>query len=322
MNLQVLLSGFSDIFFRAIPRRFLCVVMLSLAVSVGGAQTLKKNQSYIDYIAQYKDLAIEEMLHHKIPASITLAQGLLESGAGSSDLARRGNNHFGIKCHGWSGRTMTHDDDLNGECFRAYDNVKQSFDDHSAFLKRDRYKSLFQLKMTDYVGWARGLKACGYATNPKYAQTLISIIETYSLYQYDKAKSYDHFVASHSGSDRPVQGGKLHPIYIFNKNYYLKARSGETLDMIAEEVGISARKLAKYNERPRKGELAKGEIIYLKKKQKKAPKEFKKKPHVVQKGESMYSIAQMYGIRLKYLYKMNDLDPESSLRIGQQLRVR
>lgn len=321
MNLQVLLSRSRTFSHYAFTRLLLVAVGSAMTASLM-AQTLKRNQNYIDYIAQYKDLAIEEMLRYKIPASITLAQGLLESGAGSSDLARKGNNHFGIKCHGWSGRTMTHDDDLNGECFRAYDNVKQSFEDHSKFLKRDRYQKLFQLKITDYEGWARGLKECGYATNPKYAQTLISIINTYELYQYDRARSFDRFVATHTGTDRPVRkGATLHPIYRFNDNYYLKARPGDNLDLIAQEVGISARKLAKYNERPRAGELSEGEIVYLKKKQKKAPKQYSQ-PHVVRKGESFYSIAQMYGIRLKSLYKMNGLSPDHTLRVGQRLRVR
>ncbi len=301
----------------------LVIALTLLFPSALQAQQVKKNQKYVDYIAQYKDLAIEEMLHNKIPASITLAQGLLESGAGSSDLARKGNNHFGIKCHGWSGRTMTHDDDLNGECFRAYDNVKQSFQDHSKFLKRDRYQKLFNLKTTDYVGWAQGLKECGYATNPKYAQTLISIIETYELYNYDRARSFDRFVAEHSGTGRPVrQGASLHPIYLFNKNYYVKARVGDTFELIAKEIGISAKKLASFNERPLNDGLTEGEVVYLKKKQKKAPKEFKDKPHVVKRGESMYSIAQKYGIRLKSLYKMNGLSPDFNLREGQRLILR
>ena len=148
----------------------------------------KWNKAYQDYIDLYKDIAIEQMLKHNIPASITLAQGLLESGAGRSTLAVKGNNHFGIKCHEWNGPTMIKSDDRPDDCFRVYTNPKQSYEDHSAFLKRPRYKSLFQLSRTDYRGWARGLKACGYATNPAYAQSLINIIEPYQLYIYDNAK--------------------------------------------------------------------------------------------------------------------------------------
>lgn len=144
---------------------------------------IRRNSVYQTYIDLYKDLAIEEMVRHKIPASITLAQGLLESAAGRSELARKGNNHFGIKCHGWTGRRVYYDDDERNECFRAYDNVSQSFEDHSMFLsKQNRYSRLFRLSMTDYKGWARGLKACGYATNPRYADKLIEIIELYELY--------------------------------------------------------------------------------------------------------------------------------------------
>ena len=153
---------------------------------------MKWNQSYQTYINQYKDLAIEQMLRYRIPASITLAQGLFESRAGQSDLARQGNNHFGIKCHNWTGPTQYHDDDAHGECFRVYQDAKESYEDHSRFLaKQPRYSRLFSLNTTDYKGWAHGLKSCGYATNPQYANKLIQIIELYRLQDYDKAKSYD-----------------------------------------------------------------------------------------------------------------------------------
>ena len=141
-----------------------------------GAQ-LKWNQAYQTYINQYKDLAIEQMLRYRIPASITLAQGLFESAAGRSDLVRQGNNHFGIKCHNWTGPTQYHDDDARGECFRVYQDARDSYEDHSKFLARQpRYARLFELSQHDYKGWARGLKACGYATNPQYASKLIQII--------------------------------------------------------------------------------------------------------------------------------------------------
>lgn len=316
------LKPLSPFFSMLTTKRLIIGIVLALCVLSAHAQQYKRHQNYVDYIEQYKDLAIEQMLNHKIPASITLAQGLLESAAGASDLARKGNNHFGIKCNGWTGKTMNHDDDLNGECFRVYNSVRESYEDHSKFLERDRYKKLFQLSITDYEGWARGLKECGYATNPKYAQNLIGIIQTYELYQYDKAKSYDHFMAQHANDQAANQEDLLHPIYRFNKNYYLRARKGDTYDIIAKEVGISARKLAKYNEQPRKTKLVEGEVVYLKKKQKKAPKEYKKQPHVVKAGDSMYAIAQMYGIRLKSLYKMNKLSPDHTLRKGEKLKLR
>ena len=281
-----------------------------------------QTKQYQRYIEQYRDIAIEQMLKWKVPASITLAQGLLESAAGQSSLATQGNNHFGIKCHGWSGRTIYRDDDLKNECFRAYGSAYESFEDHSKFLATgQRYRSLFQLKITDYKGWARGLKAAGYATNPRYAQSLIDIIENYNLSQYDNAKGYDKFMVERS-HDARVNGQPLHPIYIYNKNYYLYARQGDTFRSLADEIGISYRKLARYNERDKRDALEPGEIIWLKKKQKKAPKEYKKIPHVVQAGESMYTIAQKYGIRLESLYKLNRLTPDYSIRVGDQLRLR
>jgi hypothetical protein len=297
----------------------LCFICASTSV---GAQ-MKWNQQYQNYIYQYKDLAIEQMLRYHIPASITLAQGLFESRAGLSQLARQGNNHFGIKCHGWSGRTISQDDDYNGECFRAYNNARDSYEDHSKFLANNtRYSRLFRLSQRDYRGWARGLKECGYATNPRYAQKLIEIIELYKLYQYDSARSYDKFMAARSGKDQPARrGGTLHPIRIYNKNYYLIARDGDTFKSIGKETELPWKKIAKYNERDKHDVLKAGDIVYLKKKQRHALKVFKNRPHVVVAGESMYDIAQKYGIRLKSLYKMNNLDYDHQIRVGEKLRV-
>ena len=156
-------------------RRYIFLLLaLFLAFSEASAQQAVWNQRFQDYFDTYKDVAIEQMLKYHIPASITLAQGVLESGAGRSELTRKANNHFGIKCHGWTGRKSYHDDDELGECFRAYDSAYESYQDHSVFLtSSQRYSSLFRLKQTDYKGWARGLKACGYATSPTYATRLI-----------------------------------------------------------------------------------------------------------------------------------------------------
>lgn len=299
---------------------FFFLLFLSGMLSVG-AQS-KWNARYQQYIDQYKDCAIEQMLKWKVPASITLAQGLLESGAGQSRLAVKGNNHFGIKCHGWGGRSVYHDDDKRNECFRAYDSPFESFEDHSRFLVNgQRYQGLFRLELTDYKGWARGLKAAGYATNPKYADLLIDIIQLYRLYEYDKAKSYDKFITEHARNSK-VGGQPLHPIKIYNKNYYLLARRGDTFRSIGNEVGISYKKLAKYNERGKNDVLAEGEMVWLKKKQTKAPKEYKNYLHSVRPGESMYSIAQKYGIRLKSLYKINNMSPDHTLMVGETLRLR
>ena len=300
-------------------RNILFLFLMTGSVSVV-AQQQKWNQRYQTYIDQYRDMAIEQMLRNKIPASITLAQGILESGAGNSELVKKGNNHFGIKCHGWTGRTVHKDDDAKQECFRAYNNAQESYEDHSKFLtKNKRYSQLFSLSITDYKGWAHGLKACGYATNPNYAPMLINLIELYKLYEYDRAKSDDKFMAQNSGHR---QDGFLHPIHIYNKNYFLQARKGDTFKSIGKEIGISGKKIAKYNERDYNSPLVENEMIWLKKKQKKAEASYKKRPHRVKAGESMYSIAQYYGIRLKSLYKMNKLSPDYELRIGDELRVR
>lgn len=293
---------------------FLCMfVAFQTAIS----QTMTWNQRYQNYFDKYKDVAVEQMLKYRIPASITLAQGVLESAAGNSELATKANNHFGIKCNGWTGRKSYHDDDARNECFRAYDSVYESYQDHSVFLTTSkRYSNLFQLKLTDYKGWARGLKTCGYATSPTYATKLIEIIELYKLYQYDTAKHFDKFQA------QQVKGGDSRQIYAFNKNYYLKARRRDTFRSLAKEVDISYRKLARYNERDKNDVLEEGEIVWLKKKQNKAPKNYKGRLHYVKNGESIYSISQLYGIKLKKLYKLNNLPPTYQIRVGDALRVR
>lgn len=302
-------------------KKILAVLLLAVCTLTAVAQ-MRRNTAYLNYISQYKDLAIEQMLRYRVPASITLAQGLLESRAGLSDLAVRGNNHFGIKCHGWTGRKTYHDDDEAGECFRAYDNARQSYEDHSRFLSQNsRYARLFSLDRTDYRGWAKGLKACGYATNPNYANSLIGIIETYGLSQYDRANTYDRFLERHT-ADTPARPGEtLHQIYSYNDNYYVVAREGDTYTSIAKEVGLSARKIAKYNERNKKDTLSPGEYVYLKKKRKKAEKKYKKRPHVVKAGESLYSIAQYYGVRTKILYKKNNLSPDYQISVGDRIKV-
>lgn len=304
-------------------RKLFLLLLFALTASFAGAQ-MKWNQRYQTYINQYRDLAIQQMLRYNIPASITLAQGLLESGAGYSELAARSNNHFGIKCHGWTGRKSYHDDDDTQECFRAYDNVYESYEDHSVLLStQPRYSSLFSLRKSDYKGWAHGLKKCGYATSPTYAQKLIGIIELYKLHEYDKATKYDRFMEQRTYKDTPAaKGGMAHPIHAYNKNYYIVAREGDTFKSIGEELGLSYRKIAKYNERNKKDKLSAGDIVYLKKKQKKAEKTYKNRPHVVKAGDSMYSIAQYYGIRLKSLYKKNGLSPDYKIKVGDTLRVR
>jgi hypothetical protein len=277
------------------------------------------NQNYLRYIEQYHKTAVEQMRLYKIPASITLAQGLLESGAGESYLARVANNHFGIKVStDWTGPYVLRDDDAPNEKFRKYKNAEQSYVDHSIFLQRKRYASLFNLKITDYKGWAYGLKRCGYATSPTYAQNLITIIERYSLTRFDHVGNIS--IKDLVRANATMIGG--YQLAINNGIPYIRSHQGDDLKSISKVVGVPARKLRKYNELSKNCVLNEGDIIYLEKKARKAAKEMRRKPHTVQRGESMYSIAQSYGIRLKNLYKMNRMSPEDDLEVGTSLRVR
>lgn len=287
----------------------------------------RRSQQYVNYINKYKNLAISQMYEYGIPASITLAQGLLESGAGSSELATKGNNHFGIKCgSSWTGPTMAHDDDRRNDCFRVYKSVEQSYIDHAVFLQRSRYRSLFRLDRKDYKGWARGLKACGYATSSTYAQKLINIIELYELAIYDSAPMPTVSPViddTPSLAAQPVIEEPVTAIVYANGIPYAIAGRGETLDAISKKYGISVRKLRKYNELSKTAEISAGDIVYLAKKKTKASREFRKNCwHKVTIGQSMYDVAQMYGIRLKYLYKRNFKDLDYIPKAGDLLKVR
>ena len=290
-----------------------------LFVFAASMQAQRRNARYNEYIKQYAPLAVEQMRRHKIPASITLAQGLLESGAGQSKLARKSNNHFGIKCGGgWRGRTVRHDDDARNECFRAYRNPMDSYEDHSLFLRRGaRYAFLFNLKITDYRGWARGLKKAGYATDPSYANRLITIIEDYDLYKYDSqgiVRNWEKLVKKKPWLARP------HQVFIANGIAYVVARDGDTFQALGKEFGISWKKLVKYNDLQKDYTLEEGDIIYLKEKKKKATKPYT--VYVVKDGDSMHAISQKYGIRLKNLYKMNRKEADYVPEVGDRLRLR
>ena len=288
-------------------------LFLILIISCLTLQAQTRNKQYEDYIKKYRELAVEEMKRYHIPASITLAQGLLESGAGQSTLARKSNNHFGIKCGSdWYGKTVSHDDDARGECFRAYKHPKDSYEDHSKFLAgRPRYASLFNLNITDYKGWARGLKKAGYATNPRYADQLIGIIELYGLHQYD----------TKDGLKWMKENPNPHQPYIANGLVYIVVRAGDSWKSISKEFDISQKKLRKYNDLYKGYALQVGDILYLEKKNKKADKEHI--VHVLRAGESMYSISQKYGIRLKNLYKLNKMhENDPAPEVGTILRLR
>ena len=282
-----------------------------------------RNSAFERYIEHYKDIAVEQMRKHGIPASITLAQGLLESGGGNSELARKSNNHFGIKCGAdWQGRYVTHFDDNRNERFRVYDSPAQGFEDHSQFLLKPRYQRLFRLSILDYKGWARGLKACGYATSPTYADRLIDIIELYKLNDFDEDPRAPKFVMPEY-RDVPVQPVNLfHPRVSNNRIPCVVARRGDTWDSLSRELKISKKNLLKYNEAFEEMEIEEGSFVYLQKKASKGPDSMKGKWHKIQRGESMYSIAQKYGIRLPSLYKMNYKDADFEPVEDDLLRVR
>lgn len=282
----------------------------------------QQNKAYLDYIHKYAPLAIDQMNRHRIPASITLSQGLLESAAGKSTLATEAHNHFGIKASsGWNGPYVVRDDDAKGEHFRKYNTDAESFEDHSLFLKKSRYASLFQLDIHDYKGWARGLKNCGYATSPTYADNLIRIIENYQLYQYDGTKISSQQVTTMvvlSESDRFFQS---HPVMRCNKKYYIILLPGDNLDTVARVTGKSKRNLLSYNDLPSGVNPAPGSVIYLQKKRTKADRSFRKTPHILQAGQSLYDVAQMYGVRLSSIYKMNKFPADYMPHVGESIRV-
>lgn len=296
---------------------FLCVCAVAM-------QAQGTSQQYLNYIERYKYIAIDQMLRYKIPASITLAQGLLESGAGTSSLAREANNHFGIKCgRSWTGPYVLCDDDARNEKFRKYRSAEESYEDHSRFLQQARYSSLFELSKKNYKGWAHGLKRCGYATNPRYGHLLIDLIERYDLTQYDRYTSSRSLV-DYGNIDCALNGESLpaHLVYHNNENYYVIAKAGDTFELLAEETGVPARNIRKCNELPKGYKLQVGDVLYLERKRKKAAKKYKNVPHVVQAGESMYSISQKYGIRLQSLYDMNKLPADYSIKVDDRLRIR
>jgi len=275
----------------------------------------KKEQSFIDYINKYSDLAIQHKDKYKIPASITLAQGILESGAGSSELAKQSNNHFGIKCHSdWKGARVYYQDDIPNDCFRKYKSVEESYEDHSKFLVQwPRYAVLFKYNIRDYTAWAKGLQACGYATNKGYANKLIQIIEDYELYKYDVLTP----VKKKTAKKNPVL---LRDVYKTYNLIYVLAKADDSFDKIADETGFKVKDLIKYNEVPENFPLKEDDIVYLQMKKKKAdiPYFF----HIVKVGESMHSISQQYGIRLKNLYKINNKDPAYVPTEGEALQLR
>lgn len=298
---------------------------LSLMGLFAQAQPSEPRMSKNDYIERFRDQAIREMHASGVPASITLAQGMLESDYGNSPLAKYANNHFGIKCHtGWEGPTFIQDDDERNECFRKYYDAYDSYRDHSEFLRtRERYSFLFELKSTDYKGWARGLKQAGYATNPKYADLLIRIIEENNLHQYDGIdKLPENAVAEVKKEQKQNSVPKVlsvRQIEVSDNNIkYVLAEKGDTPESIARRNNIGAWQVVRYNDLDGVEYLVPGEIVYLQPKRNNAHVDF----HTVAAGETLRDISQKYGVKIKRLLKMNGWAASYVPQPGEQVRLR
>jgi len=298
-------------------------------VTSGFAQSSSAREAYID---KYKSVAMRNMKEFKIPASITLAQACLESGNGQSELARRSNNHFGIKCHSsWNGKKTYHDDDRKKECFRVYDHVYDSYADHSRFLQKSRYEKCFQLKITDYKGWAHELKKAGYATNPKYPQLLIRIIEENELWRIDQEvlkgkepkkpkkepKEPKHTPRETGSFEAGVidMYGSYEVRKSENNIKFITATGGEGVAEVADALELGPWQIKMYNDVGNDHQFAKGDIIYIQPKRSKANVKF----HVVKNGETIESISQEYGIKQGAIYRKNRMASGTPLKVGQKL---
>jgi len=322
----------------------ICIAGSSLAHTDGPKITRDQ------YILEWKDEAIYQMALHKIPASITLAQGILESGDGNSRLATEANNHFGIKCHSdWTGPKIFEDDDAKSECFRKYDDARSSYEDHSVFLQRKRYESLFEYKTDDYKAWARGLKACGYATNPKYPELLIKLIEEFELHTYDEEgmnyirkgtlpERTNSAVTANTKpdkKDRPKDksrnekqdgstrqeinlGGRTIAVSE-NRIKYVTAKAGDTPEKIANDLGLNPWQIKKYNELENLNTTFKsGETVYVQPKRNRGAQA----TYTVQKGDNLASISQKAGVKTKAIQKCNPTADWSNLKAGTTIRLR
>ena len=319
------------------------IILSVLFVTMSAVAQVRQTRE--EYVEKYKAIAIAHMERYGIPASITMAQGILESDSGNSKLARSSNNHFGIKCKkSWKGDRVYHDDDAKGECFRAYPSVEASYQDHADFLDQSpRYDSLFAYPSNDYRSWARGLKAAGYATAPTYAESLIKIIETMKLYLLDKANGGEIYAAAKGAKENTeiwwesntavsdeqvnpnafrvtVNSHKGYGVYRTNHTFYVVAKEGDTFESLSAIFDVSPKMLRKFNDVLKGAKLSKGDIVYIE------PKKNEWLGNVVQhkvvRDENLYSLSQLYGIRKKSLAKLNKLRPNEDVRKGEIVRLK
>lgn len=271
-----------------------------------------------EYVLQWKATATQQMALYKIPASITLAQGILESGSGNSQLARVGNNHFGIKCHGWEGKTMFMDDDEKGECFRVYDSAEDSYKDHSEFLTvNKRYNDLFELKSDDYKGWAKGLKEAGYATSKTYAEALISLIEELKLDEFDQNTLRENGLVVENSAESEISHLT---IYSANKVKYIIAKKGDTYYRLSREFDMALWQLYRYNDfGTKKDVLEEGDVVYLQpKKRRTTSKSIKTESELTPR-----ELSQKYAVKLEPLMRRNEFSsPDQLLPVGEKVILR
>ncbi|HKI89408.1 MAG TPA: glucosaminidase domain-containing protein [Draconibacterium sp.] len=292
--------------------------------------TVSGQQARLDYIRKYQLLAIKEMNRSGIPASITMAQACLESGDGNSELAKKSNNHFGIKCKSnWQGKRIYYDDDLKNECFRKYKTVEESYDDHTNFLSNNpRYSFLFELDPTDYRAWAVGLKKAGYATAHHYDKTLIKIIEDFKLYRLDYKMSMDEinvYQQKRIGNDGisntlTINPYRTHDVVNINGLKAVVVQKGDTYQVIAQEFGLKDWELYRFNDLPQGYVPQANEVVYIHNKKLRAPKG--KLTHTAEAGETMHYISQLYGIKLKPLVSRNRMKMGEQPKPGQIIYLR
>jgi LysM repeat protein len=294
------------------------IVITYILYSITLTVLAQKKMTPEQYIYTFKEDAVKEMYLHKVPACITLAQGMLESGNGNSALCKNANNHFGIKCHKeWAGETYTMDDDSADECFRKYETALDSYSDHSLFLfSRSRYSQLFELPINDYKAWCIGLKAAGYATDPKYPERLIELIEKYKLHELNINENTPK--QNFPAYDEIKSKMAIREVYRFNHIRFVIAKENDSFYKIAKEFNLELEEIIEYNDLSKSDKLSYGQKIYIEKKRRKALEPI----HVVQKNETLKSISQLHGIRLSSVCKKNKLKSDAKLKVGDVLYLR
>lgn len=328
------------------------ILLAGILFTAASALTAQVRQTREEYVDRYKSIAVAHMERYGIPASITMAQGILESDCGNSWLSRQSNNHFGIKCkRNWTGGKIYYDDDAKGECFRSYPSVEASYRDHAEFLdSQPRYDSLFAYPSDDYKSWARGLKAAGYATAPDYAQRLVRIIEENELYLLDRPDGQrlyasrmgrritdpeGWFADQSSVAEAAAPSTAVDPdnyrvtinahngynVYQTNGVHYVLAKEGDTFEHIGHEFRLSARNLRKFNDlKDKKAQPMPGEVVYIERKKKRW--EGNAHTHICREGETAYAVGQSYAIRTRSIEKLNRLKPGEKLEKGRQIRIK